>query len=581
MEWEGEESEKVDLLNDLLLGGTMTPEEIGIAKRVTDEPEYSLALLTGDDVNLVRVPSRVVSINGTVNSGFGKRTYSTAISRYTGCYVAPGETATVTIPYDLVGYITVSIGHYKSAVTFEMRKATRKIASPYGGLIVFWLREKSVTSKKGMFDVKVENVLEAPYFVYGEHTNEDWNRMSKLAAPWTILRVPGQMHITTETLKVKGIIDMEKIMVGVKDTMDVYDDMVGMPVGLQPGEEQVHYNQQTWGGWTISTGSNGVWFCTGAGFNAIGAHDYTNLAANFSSGIVFHEIGHRGCFSDLPDAGAQWNAELVMRYIQLKRGILTEDSWADPWNILYYMVGFRTFSKGKPCYSADAKVHFDEGIPFPVDSWHNCWEVLYRLPLQEFGWDVLRKVNTWNADPSQYEYIWNHDKRSKFNRLAHLYCRATGHNLMPLYHFFNLNPNSSVMTQCEKLPLPKLLTGYLKVANCILNKNIQDIECLKMPEFPAYSEKFRGICLLSGVCQTDSYFGNTTTTYNNTFDIYAKAVTRKNERYCHDRAKVEFLRCGNDKKHPITATFHFKNGDSTSRTIPLPPGNFRIQYFFQ
>ena len=91
---------------------------------------------------------------------------------------------------------------------------------------------------------------------------------------------------------------------------------------MQPGEEQVHFNQLTSGGATTSTIPNGVWLCIGGEWNVVGAHEYTRLAANFSSGLVFHEIGHRGCIADLPDAGEQWNAELVMRYIQLKRGII-------------------------------------------------------------------------------------------------------------------------------------------------------------------------------------------------------------------------------------------------------------------
>ena len=116
----------------------MTPEEIGIAKRVAD-PQYSLALLTGDDVNLVRVASKIVSINGTVIPKVGKRSYKRAKYRHTGLYVAPGEIATVTIPSDLVGKISMSIGHYRCYVGFQTRRATQKIASPYGGFVVFYM----------------------------------------------------------------------------------------------------------------------------------------------------------------------------------------------------------------------------------------------------------------------------------------------------------------------------------------------------------------------------------------------------------------------------------------------------------
>merc|ERR1711915_20715 len=79
-----------ELLPQLLQGGDISSEEIGIAKLVTDS-KLPLALLKGKDINLVRVKSKVVTINGTMNAYIGKRPYKWATRRYTGLATAPGE----------------------------------------------------------------------------------------------------------------------------------------------------------------------------------------------------------------------------------------------------------------------------------------------------------------------------------------------------------------------------------------------------------------------------------------------------------------------------------------------------------
>ena len=48
-------------------GKVLSPQDIGIAKIVTD-PKYPLALLTWDDVKLVKFESKTESINGSINA---------------------------------------------------------------------------------------------------------------------------------------------------------------------------------------------------------------------------------------------------------------------------------------------------------------------------------------------------------------------------------------------------------------------------------------------------------------------------------------------------------------------------------
>jgi len=565
------------LLPELLIHGNLTSQEVGIAKPVTDQSQYPLALLEGDDINLVRVPSKVVRINGTWVDWIGKRNYAAGTYRPTGLFAAPGEIVTLTIPEDLVGKIRVYIGHLHYLLNFgALKRSKQKIASPFGGLIVIRVMRKDI----GMFDVTVENAIEAPNFVFGKNSNDDWNRMKHLAVPWTVLTVPGQMAIYIETLKMKSVTNMTGVMAPVKESMDVFEEMLGVPRGFQPGEERVIYDPKMGGGgytwvWLYA----GVVLCTGAGESVIAANYYTSLIDNFYSSVVFHEIGHRGCYPDLPASGGQWNAEIVRRYIEIKRGLVNWDSWGSPWTVLKNMVGYKIFSKGKPCYEADSAKKFPSGIWYKVNSYENCWTVLFRFPLKEFGWDTLRKVFSWNTDEDKYSIIKYSSGQIKSNRLAELYCKATGHNMIPFYNFFNINITSSAATHCQTLPLPKKMTDYVKVASCIANRGIKDLDCAKMPEFQRISKEDKGVCLISGACQRDPDQENKSTTFDNHIDIFGANKTRDTEQGCHDQAKEYFVRCGNDENHPITATYTLKNGRSTNATVPvfpLPAGNCYI-----
>ena len=142
-----------------------------------------------------------------------------------------------------MGKIDVFIGQDTvNRIEFKpLHKVTQKIGSPYGGLIIIYLKDISATTKIGMFDISVDNAIEAPYFVLGEDTNDDWNKMKHSASPWTVLRIPGRVHVYIQTLHVKNVIDMEKVMdSSVKKVWDVVDDLIGIDGNILPGEEQIH-----------------------------------------------------------------------------------------------------------------------------------------------------------------------------------------------------------------------------------------------------------------------------------------------------------------------------------------------------
>merc|ERR1712025_1562457 len=127
-------------------------------------------------------------------------------------------------------------------------------------------------------------------------------------------------------------------------------------------------------------------------------------------------------------------------------------------------------SKGRPCDKADSASKFPSGVSYYVDSCMNCWTELYRLPLYEFGWDVLKQVLRTDA-------LSTKKVTSKTDNMADLFCKATKSNLIPLFEYFNIKVSSSVADPCRKQKETTLISNYLKVANCIIEKDI--MECAK------------------------------------------------------------------------------------------------------
>ena len=69
--------------------------------------------------------------------------------------------------------------------------------------------------------------------------------------------------------------------------------------------------------------------------------------------------------------------------------------------------------------------------------------------------------------------------------MADLFCNATKSNLIPLFDCFNIKVSPSVADPCKKQMKTTLISNYLKVANCIVEKDI--MECANLPEFPNYT----------------------------------------------------------------------------------------------
>ena len=124
----------------------------------------------------------------------------------TGCYAAPGEVISITIPQAWVGHAQAMIGIHRDAPAmsgyfdesglhrdgFDLTKecdldeAVTEMSSPYGGPVFLCLPNKNRAAAP--FEITLGGVLRAPRFKSGVTSPEDWRQtLRKLPVPWAEL----------------------------------------------------------------------------------------------------------------------------------------------------------------------------------------------------------------------------------------------------------------------------------------------------------------------------------------------------------------------------------------------------------
>jgi hypothetical protein len=165
------------------------------------------------DAKAARV-TRKVGINvdptGYICNGVGVSANSD-IWHSTGLYAAPGETITVELPEAVKGQgVGIQIGGHSDQlwnakswsrapqVVKRTKAASGKteLANPFGGLVYITVPAKA---KLGTIEATVANAVEAPRFVLGATSKEEWNKLRSAPGPWAefegrnvILTVPSE-----------------------------------------------------------------------------------------------------------------------------------------------------------------------------------------------------------------------------------------------------------------------------------------------------------------------------------------------------------------------------------------------------
>jgi len=257
--------------------------------------------------------TRVITVHGPLMHGPAAAAYDGAKESWqsTGLYANAGEIVTVTPVAALPDGATVEIRigchtdklfgdkitqwkRFPSiARSFSLRQQPTPVASAFGGplfVVVKPAQGQSVPSGLSIA-LRFANAAEAPFFVIGKTSAQEWRRLRNAPAPWAEL-VGRNMILHVPAAQVRGREDPAALLEWWDAVVAAEDGLVGWPARSAP--ERVVPDRQ------ISAG----WMHAGYPFmcHIASAQDITDLAKLRAQGDwgFFHELGHN-------HQSADWN----------------------------------------------------------------------------------------------------------------------------------------------------------------------------------------------------------------------------------------------------------------------------------
>lgn len=165
--------------------------------------------------------------------------------RPTGCYLAPGSVATITVPLSLVGIgASILVGAHtwdntkrptikrmdRVSKKYDIDSETVTVANPLGGGIYI---NVPFESSIGIIEVTIKNVMRSPYFantVANKTTVSDWQNIErKHLAPWTDFETDKVMH-QVPTSWIYNLDDPSAVLDDWDTAMDAVSEMLARPL---------------------------------------------------------------------------------------------------------------------------------------------------------------------------------------------------------------------------------------------------------------------------------------------------------------------------------------------------------------
>ena len=430
-----------------------------------------------------------VPINASVLADWGSPAsyQSTAVRRPTGCYLAPGSIAFVTVPAALVNNgFTIRVGaHYwdlvakttvkrldRVSLVYSITNAITRIANPLGGNIYI---EVPYTRSLGIVTVGITNVVRSPFFSAtssNQMSAAQWLTERTNAGPWAdfesdkfMMQVP-RSWIYNYTNAVGVMQDWDKAMDAVSDLMGRRHIRSKTVLYLQPDvdyrgtanfpgypQSNYPYNPNT-----VESGNKNYFMLTGPQ-NA----DWT----------VLHELGHAELFTKFT---GEVEAVVNLNYVAVQN-----QKFGVPLELAF----------GRAVNGANSDtINLAQGaLTWILTDSFRAGETMSNLRMQYqqrgfgkyveianlFGWGALS--NFWYSVNVDYtngiDYPENTDPTdSRMLRMS----QAAGVDLRPLIHFWGVLPISpnTLKTNIQNAGLPPspLIYDQLKYYQTVVPTNL-------------------------------------------------------------------------------------------------------------
>jgi hypothetical protein len=377
--------------------------------------------------------ARTISIDGNYEglpSDF-KFSQASADGRMsTGLYAAPGEVVTVTFPDNIVDTgVNVLIGAHTDSLwdkdtisrhpiiyrVWSVSNQTIEVGNAWGGSIYIRI---PAGSSLGIFDVTIEQAVEAPHYVHGVTDVSDWqDTIRHLPAPWAEIE-SDQFILTVPSSEIRELDDPDY-------TMNFWDEALQMEHNLSgftpwPRVERAVFDIQISGG----TMHSGYPFM--AHLPSVPA--VVNGTQMYESGDwgMFHELGHNH----------QWSASTLPGTQETTCNLFSAKLMTDLVGI-DLAEGHSKLSPSKR--ESRTEDYFDAGSD--IDQW-SVWVAFETyLQVQEyFGWEPITEALAAYYDMEDPPG----GSSAQFNRWVLELSEATNHNLAPFHEAwgFPLTPET-------------------------------------------------------------------------------------------------------------------------------------------
>lgn len=384
---------------------------------------------------------------GAVPTGAPRVTQTLAINTVipgwhsTGLYAAPGEVITVAVPAAAVGKgLGAQIGCHTDQLwpldqwqrcpqivrSFPLRQASTPAANAFGGPIYITVPEGCTLGK---VTVSLAGAVQAPWFVLGQTTPQEWKTIRNHPAPWAELQCPG-LILSVPSRTIRALDNPVALMEFWQHIADSCNELLTRPLPRKRPERYVADLQISAGymhsGYPIMTHLDGADLAT----------DLPRLVTQGSWGH-FHELGHNHQASDWTFGGTGevtvnlFSLYLIDRCCGLKAA-------AHP-NV-------------KPEErERKTREYLAAGAPF--EKWKaDPFLALYLyMQLQEaFGWDAYKRVfAVYEALPEKERPKNDDEKRDQW---LVRFSRVVGRNLGPFFTIWGVPTSQAARDSLKDLP---------------------------------------------------------------------------------------------------------------------------------
>ena len=413
-------------------------------------------------VNAPRV-TEIVSVNGDyigLPSGFGYAGARSHGMMGTGLYAASGEVVNITVPASLVDQnVRIQIGahsdslwnkdeidrHPKVHRKWVIDSTTMQVGNTFGGLIYITFPPDSTF---GRVNITIENAVQAPRYIAGETTEQEWNMTQRsLPAPWAELE--GEFFIlTVPSIEIRSLDSVVELMNWWDTALQMEHNLSGYLPWTRV--ERAVFDVQISAGWMHS----GYPFMA----HTVSVPNVVNLSHMSTQGDwgMFHELGHNHQWmaATLP-GNTETTCNLFSAYI------MTELVGVD--------LGAGHGSMSDSNRETRTEGYFNGGAQ--ISQW-SVWTALetHMQIQEEFGWQIYTDTFSqyYNASLSQPS-----NDAQEYNSWAARISNETGMNLVPFFQAWGLPINAETFASVDHLPVwntdplrgwvydyPSLLKGF-------------------------------------------------------------------------------------------------------------------------